>query len=217
MRNVDLTPDQQAELAALAAMSDADIDTSDIPEIIEFSNPRRGVFPASPNVKLDPEPAGHPERDSRNDGRATNTTERGLEDRIVRLLTDGRGDAASAGEISERPAVYSAGWMAGDPADYDRGNCVDLKQLSAFLGSAKTFARLYAFLSQALPYANPEWEKLSILLNFLIPKLPAPADEDLSKGILETVNMDSYRAEKQAAQRLSLDDEDAENRAGAHG
>lgn len=61
-----------------------------------------------------------------------------------------------------------------------------------------------------LPYANPEWEKLSIFLNFLIPKLPAPADEDLSKGILETVNMDSYRAEKQAAQRLSLDDEDAE-------
>ena len=52
--------------------------------------------------------------------------------------------------------------------------------------------------------------KLSIFLNFLIPKLPAPTDEDLSKGILETVNMDSYRAEKQAAQRLSLDDEDAE-------
>ena len=80
----------------------------------------------------------------------------------------------------------------------------------AFKGSAKAFARLYAFLSQVLPYANPEWEKLSIFLNFLIPKLPAPADEDLSKGILETVNMDSYRAEKQAAQRLSLDDADAE-------
>ena len=81
----------------------------------------------------------------------------------------------------------------------------------AFKGSAKAFARLYAFLSQVLPYANPEWEKLSIFLNFLIPKLPAPGDEDLSKGILETVNMDSYRAERQAAQRLSLDDEDAEN------
>ena len=79
-----------------------------------------------------------------------------------------------------------------------------------FKGSAKTFARLYAFLSQVLPYSNAEWEKLSIFLNFLIPKLPAPEDEDFSKGILETVNMDSYRAEKQAAQRLSLDDEDAE-------
>ena len=79
-----------------------------------------------------------------------------------------------------------------------------------FKGSAKAFARLYAFLSQVLPYANPEWEKLSVFLNFLIPKLPAPGDEDLSKGILETVNMDSYRTEKQAAQRLPLDDEDAE-------
>ena len=79
-----------------------------------------------------------------------------------------------------------------------------------FKGSAKAFVRLYAFLSQVLPYPNPEWEKLSIFLNFLIPRLPAPADEDLSKGILETVNMDSYRAEKQAAKRLALDDEDGE-------
>ena len=51
-----------------------------------------------------------------------------------------------------------------------------------FKGSAKSFNRLYAFLSQILPYANPEWEKLSIFLNFLVPKLPAPVDEDLSKG-----------------------------------
>ena len=46
----------------------------------------------------------------------------------------------------------------------------------AFKGSAKAFARLYAFLSQVLPYPNAEWEKLSIFLNFLIPKLPAPEE-----------------------------------------
>ena len=40
MRNADLTPDQKAELTALASMSDADIDTSDIPETKEFPNPR---------------------------------------------------------------------------------------------------------------------------------------------------------------------------------
>ena len=79
-----------------------------------------------------------------------------------------------------------------------------------FKGSAKAFARLYAFLSQVLPYPNAEWEKLSIFLNFLIPKLPSPTGDDPSKGILETVNMDSYRAEKLATQTLSLDDEDAE-------
>lgn len=40
------------ELDALAATSDADIDTSDIPETTEFPNPRRGVFSASPNRKV---------------------------------------------------------------------------------------------------------------------------------------------------------------------
>lgn len=52
----------------------------------------------------------------------------------------------------------------------------------AFKGSAKAFTRTYSFLSSVLPFSSPEWEKLSIFLNFLIPKLPAPRDEDLSKG-----------------------------------
>ena len=79
-----------------------------------------------------------------------------------------------------------------------------------FKGSAKSFVRLYGFLSQILPYSNPEWEKLSIFLNFLIPKLPAPEEEDLSLGILEAVDMDTYRTEKQATVRITPDDEDAE-------
>ena len=54
MRVTDLTPSQRAELEALAAMSDEDIDTSDIPEITEFSNPRRGMFSGSPNRKAKP-------------------------------------------------------------------------------------------------------------------------------------------------------------------
>src|SRR5690606_345053 len=61
-----------------------------------------------------------------------------------------------------------------------------------------------------LPYTNAEWEKLSIFLNFLVPKLPAPAEEDLSKGILEAIDMDSYRVEKQATRRIQLPDEEAE-------
>ena len=79
-----------------------------------------------------------------------------------------------------------------------------------FKGSAKSFTRLYGFLSQILPYANPSWEKLSIFLNFLIPKLPAPEEPDLSLGILETVDMETYRAEKQATLKIALADEDAE-------
>ena len=79
-----------------------------------------------------------------------------------------------------------------------------------FKGRAKAFVRTYGFLSSILPYTNGDWEKLSIFLNFLIDKLPAPVEEDLSKGILETIDMDSYRAEKLATQRIQLADEDAE-------
>lgn len=79
-----------------------------------------------------------------------------------------------------------------------------------FKGKAKAFTRTYDFLASILPYTNPAWEKLSILLNLLIPKLPAPKEEDLARGILETIDMDSYRAEKQTAMRLALADNDAE-------
>jgi len=79
-----------------------------------------------------------------------------------------------------------------------------------FKGKAKAFLRTYGFLAAILPYTNAEWEKLSIFLNFLVPKLPAPIDEDLSKGILEAIDMDSYRVEKQAAMKIQLSDADAE-------
>jgi type I restriction enzyme, R subunit len=79
-----------------------------------------------------------------------------------------------------------------------------------FKGKAKAFTRTYDFLASILPYTNADWEKLSIFLNFLVPKLPAPVDEDLSKGILESIDMDSYRVEKQAAVKFQIPDEGAE-------
>ncbi|OPX96462.1 MAG: Type-1 restriction enzyme R protein [Syntrophorhabdus sp. PtaB.Bin006] len=79
-----------------------------------------------------------------------------------------------------------------------------------FKGKAKVFLRTYGFLATILPYTNASWEKLSIFLNFLVPRLPAPEEEDLSKGILETIDMESYRVEKKAAIKIQLPDEDAE-------
>jgi type I restriction enzyme R subunit len=79
-----------------------------------------------------------------------------------------------------------------------------------FKGKAKAFTRTYSFLASILPYAKADWEKLSIFLNFLTPKLPAPKEEDLSRGLIETIDMDSYRVEKKAAMRIALPDEDAE-------
>lgn len=78
-----------------------------------------------------------------------------------------------------------------------------------FKGEAKAFVRTYGFLASVLPYSNAAWEKLSIFLNFLIPKLPAPQDTDFSKGILEAIDMDSYRSERRAAISIALPDSDA--------
>jgi type I restriction enzyme R subunit len=90
------------------------------------------------------------------------------------------------------------------------GNTLDEDEQIDFKGKAKGFVRTYGFLASILPYTNPHWEKLSIFLNFLIPKLPAPTSEDLSKGILETIDMDSYRVEIRSTMAIELMDEDKE-------
>ena len=39
-----LTDDQRAELTALEALSDDEINTTDVPELLDWSDARRGVF-----------------------------------------------------------------------------------------------------------------------------------------------------------------------------
>ena len=87
---------------------------------------------------------------------------------------------------------------------------LDEDQQVDFKGKAKVFCRTYDFLASVMPGTNPEWEKLSILLNLLVSKLPAPKEEDLAKGILEAIDMDSYRVEKKALMKIALADVDAE-------
>ena len=69
-----------------------------------------------------------------------------------------------------------------------------------FKGNAKSFVRTYNFLAGLLPFKNIDWERLAIFLRFLVHKLPSPDDPDLAQGILESIDMDSYRVEKQATE-----------------
>ncbi len=80
----------------------------------------------------------------------------------------------------------------------------------AFKGKARAFCRTYNFLASVISRGNVYWEKLSILLNLLTPKLPAPAEADLARGMLEAIDMDSYRVERKTAMKIALADEDAE-------
>lgn len=79
-----------------------------------------------------------------------------------------------------------------------------------FKSAAKSFVRTYGFLSLILPKGNPEWERLSIFLNLLLPKLPSPQEDDLSQGILDVIDLESYRNEVRDTIAISLPDEDAE-------
>ena len=89
-------------------------------------------------------------------------------------------------------------------------NDLDEDDQVSFKGKCKSFVRTYGFLSSVLTYNNINWEKRSIFLNFLISKLPAPNERDLSRGILDAIDMDSYRIEKHAMREILLADESAE-------
>jgi type I restriction enzyme R subunit len=79
-----------------------------------------------------------------------------------------------------------------------------------FKSSAKAFVRTYGFLGAILPYGNAEWEKLSIFLNLLLPKLPSPKEDDLSEGIIDAIDLESYRVEAQNMISIQLEDSDSE-------
>ena len=79
-----------------------------------------------------------------------------------------------------------------------------------FKSAAKSFVRTYGFLGAILPYGNADWERLSIFLNLLIPKLPSPRDDDLSQGILEAIDLESYRNEARESMSIKLEDSDSE-------
>ena len=117
-------------------------------------------------------------------------------DRLVELYLNGAQRDRLDPILDACTAIYLA--------DLDEDGQVDFK------GKAKAFLRTYNFLAAVLPYTSAEWEKLSTFLNFLVPKLPAPKEADLSKGILATIDMDSYRAEVQAQLSIALPDEDAQ-------
>lgn len=87
---------------------------------------------------------------------------------------------------------------------------LEIEEQIEFKSCAKTFVRTYNFLSAILPYGSVEWEKLSIFLNLLVPKLPSPQGDDLTEGILESIDLESYRAVARETMSITLADEDAE-------
>lgn len=76
-----------------------------------------------------------------------------------------------------------------------------------FYNKAKTYLKDYSFLAQILPFEDIELEKTYILLKKLIAKLMPPRAEDLAKGILDSVDFESYRVQLDKTLDIALEGE----------
>lgn len=82
------------------------------------------------------------------------------------------------------------------------------EQQADFRAKVKTYVRLYIFLSQIVPFENPYLERLYIFLNHLQNKLGGDTPIDLAKGILDNIDMDSYRLQLEATTSIAMDQGD---------
>lgn len=81
-------------------------------------------------------------------------------------------------------------------------------QQADFRAKVKTYVRLYIFLSQIVPFENPYLERLYIFLNHLQNKLGGDTPLDLAKGILDNIDMDSYRLQLEATTNIVMEQGD---------
>jgi len=79
------------------------------------------------------------------------------------------------------------------------------EQQADFRAKVKTYVRLYIFLSQVVPFENPYLERLYIFLNHLQNKLGGETPIDLAQGILDNIDMDSYRLQLEATTNIAME------------
>ena len=79
-----------------------------------------------------------------------------------------------------------------------------------FKKQCQNFCTHLQFRAISESYGSIQWEKLSIFLTLLLPKLPKPEGEDYTEGLLEDVDLESYRAEAQETMRIQLENENGE-------
>lgn len=78
-------------------------------------------------------------------------------------------------------------------------------QQADFRAKVKTYVRLYIFLSQIVDFENAYLERLYIFLNHLQNKLGTEAEPDFSQGVLDNIDMDSYRLQSEATTTILME------------
>jgi len=82
---------------------------------------------------------------------------------------------------------------------------LDEKSQEDFRAKCKSYVRLYVFLAQIVPFTNPYLERLYIFLNHLQNKIQREQGEDLAQGVLDTIDLDSYRLQRQGEFNITLE------------
>ena len=91
-----------------------------------------------------------------------------------------------------------------------RYKVLDEEEQVGFKGGVKSFIRTYNFLASILPMGQKEWVIKNIFFELLVYRLPTPREDDLSKGILEAIDLESYRLEKINEIAIVLENVDGE-------
>jgi type I restriction enzyme R subunit len=81
---------------------------------------------------------------------------------------------------------------------------LDIDKQVDFKIKVKSFLRTYSYLAKLLDFNNLYWEQLWWYLKYLLPKLIIDENDDLAQGIIESIDMDSYRPSKQGTENISL-------------
>jgi type I restriction enzyme R subunit len=82
---------------------------------------------------------------------------------------------------------------------------LDDDQQADFKAKVKTYVRLYIFLSQIIPFENPYLERLYIFLSHLQNKLGGESSVDLAQGVLDNIDMDSYRLQLESTTNIVME------------
>lgn len=90
-----------------------------------------------------------------------------------------------------------------ESSDIFRNELVEEHQAD-FRAKVKTYVRLYLFLSQIVEFENAYLERLYIFLNHLQNKLGGDNSIDLAQGILDNIDMDSYRLQLESSSSIEL-------------
>lgn len=84
-------------------------------------------------------------------------------------------------------------------------NDLEEEHQADFRAKVKTYVRLYIFLSQIVEFENAYLERLYIFLNHLQNKLGGDTSVDLAQGILDNIDMDSYRLQLESTTNVVLE------------